>query len=132
MADRLTTLTLQHALRLSEQNEHARALEVLCALEVTLDEAPAEVMATRSHIEEQLLAELHRQFPDRNVCFVPVCTSEELRKKALRAKDAFVWARCDGATTLGDLVAMAESELDTLLSLSKLVAMGLVLKSASE
>lgn len=131
MADRLTSLTLQHALRLSEQNEHARALEVIGALEVTLDDAPEELKATRNLIEQQLLAALRRQFPDRNACFVPLCTTGELRKKALRAKDAFVWSRCDGVTTLGDLVAISADELDTLLSLSKLVGLGLVLKSAT-
>lgn len=130
MADRLTSLTLQHALRLSEQKEHARALEVIGALEVTLDDTPDELRSTRKYIEDQLLAELHRRFPDRSACFVPLCTSDELRSKALKAKDAYVWTHCDGATTLDDLVAVTESELETLLSLSKLVGLGLVRKAA--
>lgn len=128
MADRLTTLTLQHALRLADQNEHARALEIIEALEVTLGEPSQEVTTTRGQIEKQMLDLLRPQFPSRSMCFIQACSAAELRNKCLRAKDAFVWTHCDGATPLSDLVDIVQDELQTLYSLSRLLNLGVLLK----
>lgn len=130
MADRLTSLTLQRALRLAEQNEHARALEIIEALEVTLGEPSPEVATTRGRIERQLLDLLRSQFPSRTTCFIQACDAADLRSKALRAKDAFVWTHCDGATPLSDLVDIMQDELQTLFSLHRLLKLGVLLKPA--
>lgn len=125
--ERLYQMTLLQARKLEDAGKLLEAYEIVNNLAESFGEND-ELRRLRQNLRGALHRQLARRFGDRSIRLQQLVTTPELRKRrSLRARDALLFEKLDGATTIDDLLALSPlDEVDTFVALARLIDLQLV------
>jgi hypothetical protein len=124
--DRLYHMTLAQARKLEDGGKLLEAYEIVLNLVEGYGETD-ELKVLRTTLRGALSRQLQRRFADRSVRLSRLVAPQDLRKKPLRSRDALVFEKLDGVTSIDDLLAVSPlDEVDTFVALARLIDQHLV------
>lgn len=124
--DRLFQLTLSQARKLSDNGKLLDAYDIVINLAESFGEND-ELRLLRETLRGALHRQLARRFGDRSMRLQQLVSASELRNKRLRARDALLFEKVDGASSIDDILAVSPlDELDTFAALARLIDQRLV------